>query len=477
MTNRPRSRSRTLLIRLFAGLAVLVALLAAVYWVAVAPTFRSFPAAAFPAPANQAEAYRQDLAYLRQLPDIDPSFSAEARIAFGTAIDDLSARAEQLDRGAFEMGVAAAVALAGNGHTNAIGAARGVGVNSVPLRLGWFAEGLFVIKASPDHAGLVGARVLAIEGREPAQLRQALARFIGGRPEFGIPMMLNLMESPEALHAAGLAGSSTELRLQALSPHGEQIETTVPAVDVAVSSYGPDYYPQRDLSPQPLPEDKAEWVHVLDGKPLPFYLDNPDRGFQHSFPKPDILHLQLREVRSRAGAEISPYLETVLAEVAERKVRHAVIDLRLSGGGDYTQIIGFSAKLPEALPADGKLIILSGNRTFSAAISLLARLKAFAGERAVILGEGPGDYETFWAEGGRATLPNSGLRIRYSTVRHDWEKGCSLAEIGTCYFMNYLFGVAAGKLSPPNPTTLSFADYLAGHDPLVTQAMSVIGRK
>ena len=471
---RPRRRW---LAGLLWSVAVVIAVLAPAYWFVVAPTFRAFPAAAFPAPANQAEAYSQDLSYLRQLPDIDPSFSQEEHAAFDNAIDDLTARADQLSRAGFEMGIAAAVALAGNGHTNAIGAARGVGVNSVPLRFGWFAEGLFVVKASPVHAGLVGARVVAIEGRDPSELRKELGGFIGGRAEFGIPMTLNLLASPEALHTVGLAGSANALTLDAVSTQGDRIEATVPATDEPIATYGPDYYPQRELSPQPLPKAEGEWVHVLDGKPFPFYLDNPDRGFQHHFPEPDVLHLQLREVRSRDGADLGAYLETVLAEVAERKARHAVVDLRLSGGGDYTQIIGFSAKLPEALAADGKLIILSGNRTFSAAISLLARLKAFAGDRAIILGEGPGDHESFWAEGGRAVLPNSGRIIRYSTVHHDWENGCRLSQLGTCYFLNYLFGVAAGKLSPPNPTTLSFADYVDGHDPLLASALSIIGEK
>jgi hypothetical protein len=94
----------------------------------------------------------------------------------------------------------------------------------------------------------------------------------------------------------------------------------------------------------------------------------------------------------------------------------------------------------------------------------------------VIVGEPIGDYPQFWAEAAaRIVLPNSGLRIGYATGYHDWEHGCSLADVLVCYLPNYKIGVAGGDLSPTVPAPWSFADYLAGKDTAIESVMRLVG--
>ena len=52
------------------------------------------------------------------LTSIDRSFSEEAEKEFQTQIDELGNKAAELSDAEFALGVAAAVALADNGHTN-----------------------------------------------------------------------------------------------------------------------------------------------------------------------------------------------------------------------------------------------------------------------------------------------------------------------------------------------------------------------
>jgi hypothetical protein len=120
---------------------------------------------------------------------------------------------------------------------------------------------------------------------------------------------------------------------------------------------------------------------------------------------------------------------------------------------------------------------LTSANTFSAAISTAARLKYFAGTRATIVGEPMGDRLQFWGEGGVTVLPNSKIAVRYATGYHDWEHGCSLSQITSCFFLNYIYAVPAGDLRPAVPTTPSFVDYAAGKDAVMIKVMELIAKE
>ena len=123
----------------------------------------------------------------------------------------------------------------------------------------------------------------------------------------------------------------------------------------------------------------------------------------------DILYLQLNRFRDADGAPMADYLANVLAEAGKRKIRHAVVDLRFSPGGNYLLATDFSRLLPEVV-ANGRIFILTSGNTFSAAISIASRLKYYAGERAVLVGEEMGDAGQMWGEGGTTVMPNSRSR-------------------------------------------------------------------
>lgn len=164
----------------------------------------------------------------------------------------------------------------------------------------------------------------------------------------------------------------------------------------------------------------------------------------------------------------------MLDDAAKKSIRNAVVDLRFNRGGDYVLTADFSRRLPELLPPGGRLFILTSANTFSAAISTAARLKYFAGSRALLIGEAMGDRSQFWGEGGTTLLPNTKLTLRYTTAYHDWENGCSLSQIMTCFLLNYAYAVPAGSLQPTLTVAPTFADYAAGKDPVMSEVMRLI---
>ncbi len=421
--------------------------------------------ARFPPAQHVAQAQQQDLDYLLQFADLDRSFSPAARQAFRRLVLALKNRAATLDQGAFEMEVARAAAMADNGHTNSRGVAFGRNLPRIPLRLAWFDDGLFVLRANVAHADCVGARVAAIEGVAPEQLLRTLADYVGGVAPLRRLLSVNFLVAPAALHAIGIARSREDLRYDLQLADGRYQPRTFRASEPPLSADpDDDLWPVRELSPVEALRASGS-RHVLDGiAALPLYLQRPDDPYWSRLIRPGLLYVHLRRLRNRGSQRLDTFLSKVLEEIEHSSARFVVVDLRASPGGDATLTAEFTARLPRLLPEDGRIYVLIGPDTFSAGLITAARLKYFGGSRSVIIGEEMGDRPQFWAEGGRLTLPNSQIPLRYATHYHDWQRGCSIAQILSCHWRMYVDGVAAGDLRPDVSAPQRFPAYARGQD-------------
>ena len=450
------------------GMFGLVAVVAGLFWAFnLYPTGRAFEPTILPSPSDRSEAIRQDLTALRKLPDIDRAFTPAARVAFEREIDELSQRAGTLDPARFELGVARAVALADNAHTNARGITYGVGFNVLPLRLAWFSDGLYVVAAQGALKEIVGARVTELDGHDPESLATRFAQYVGGPPQYRRRFALNLMVTPEAMMAAGVGRSPTSIELRLVLRDGRSMRRLFPVGSSPMwRSLGPGMAPENALNPargEAVPEG---WAHVLDAVTAPLAMQNAERWYWKTWPDAETLYVQIdRVISANDGLGLDGFLAGALAEAEAKKPRYAIVDLRMAPGGNYLLTSDFANRLPQLIRSDGKIFILVSPVTFSAALVTAARLKHFAGERGIMIGESMGDRPIFWAEGGVGVLPNSKLAIRYSTAWHDWKSGCALTDFSRCYWLNILKGVAAGNLDPAVETPSTFQDYAAGHDP------------
>ncbi|HTN98914.1 MAG TPA: hypothetical protein VL101_18195 [Nordella sp.] len=436
--------------------------------------WRPAPEASYPPPASPAEANLQDLDYLGKVAERDRSFTPEARAGFRRRLAELMPQAATFDRARLAVEVARLTALADNGHTNAVIYFGKGSFRSLPIRLGTFADGLFVVKAREDSVEFLGAELLAVDGRPIDQLLGQLRNFIGGADTLFANHAPRLLTSPELLHAAGLGDNPTQSRLRLRLPDGTEIERTLSASTSEPLSRK-NYWPVRDLSPVPIvnnPGGNVVWPHVLHRRRVPIYLSRPDQAYWHETSEESrLLYLQINRIKNSWPEPLETYLDSVLGEIRVKGIKTVAVDLRFNRGGDYLLTADFTRRLAETVPADGRIFILTGTNTYSAGIVTLARLRYFAGERGLQIGGPVGDRGQFWGEGGRVVLPNSRISIRYATGYHDWEKGCGLTDITRCFLFNYVFGVAPGSLAPQVETRLTFADYLAGRDPAMEEVL------
>jgi hypothetical protein len=219
------------------ALALVVALIGSMVYL-MHFAFATPPPARFAVPGDQAEANRQDLAHARDaLHGMDRSFSPQEWALFDRRMDELTQRAAQLDPPALEMQIAKAVAMAGNGHTNLLGAMRGLTLNSLALRFYWFDDGLRLVAADPAYAELLGAKVLQIGGRAPEELVREVSTYVGGSPSLARELAIYPMESPQALHAMGLMDGPDAADLVLQLSDGQVIERRIPAAPWSFADY------------------------------------------------------------------------------------------------------------------------------------------------------------------------------------------------------------------------------------------------
>jgi hypothetical protein len=400
----------------------------------------SVPLPSRPAPYDRAEANLQDLQDLRLLPGIDRSFSPDAKAAFLKGVDALSGQADALSPAGMEMAVSRLVALAGNGHTTVSLSQRAASFGRIPVRFGWFADGLYVVGALPAFADLLGAQVLAIDGHRVEAALSAVRPFISGTDERARCQSTPILESP--------------VLLQTIWPDTDGIDLTISLAD------GGD----RTLAAMPPARDTLGWKTVLSNAPaIPLSLRAPDRVALSAPLEKDGIYVRINANGDDAQGPLTAQLDAILAGAPPSGWRWAVLDLRFNDGGDELKTMAFARALPKAVRGDGDIYILTGNATFSAAIITAARVKYFAGRRAHIVGERAGDRSSFWTDGGAPlVLRNSGIAIYHAYFRQDWANGCH--SIRLCHPYNLIYGVAAGDLSPEIAIGWRFSDYAAGSD-------------
>jgi hypothetical protein len=424
------------------------------------------PRAGFPRPADVAEANRQDLDYLARFPEVDRSFSDEARVEFARRVSQLRARAAELSRGELLMGVARALAAADNPHTNVERSYWRAYLNSAPVRFEWFEEGLHIVRARADFADLLGARVVAIDGIAPELLVRDASRYFGGPPEHGRVSSLLVLESPQALHVVHPEAPADRLLLALDDGGGAVKRVELPAVEPRDAP--PVVRPGRLLSPQADFGEKAgEWKGLLQGN-VPESLVGPDHSLHVAELGRGVLYLHLWSIHNDSRGKLGDQMLAALGK--DGPWRRVILDLRFDTGGDYPELYDAIRKLPSYLAADGKVLVLTDNTTFSASIITAALVKHFVGSRALIVGERPRDRLVFWAEGNEAQLPNSKIEFPISTGMHDWAHGCR--DLRRCFWPNIWYGsIGVGNVEPDIRVGWRFADYRRGVDTVLARAL------
>ena len=177
---------------------------------------------------------------------------------------------------------------------------------------------------------------------------------------------------------------------------------------------------ERDVVIEPVePEDDIAWH---GGAPLtlpvgePLWLQDRDSVIWWEFlPDSGTLYVQYNEMEGG----INDIVDEILTRAKQDDVERVVVDLRKNGGGDNGTYRTFLHGLEDpAIDRPGRLILLIGRLTFSAAANFATELDQTTG--AWFAGEDMGGSPNLYGDTRRTDLPTSGQVVYIAKVY--WQK-------------------------------------------------------
>ena len=412
---------------------------------------------------------RTDLLYLRDTwSSVDKSQNAAQRIRFNELVDDSLKRADVMTPADFALDICRAVAVSKNLHTSVDPTPL---IHQLPIRAWWFSDGLYIIRTHPKYKFVLGAKIEQIGSMRPETAVSQVAPYISAINSVMKARSSWFLTSPEVLHRIGATPSSDHATFRLRLRDGTEKKLKFEIQE----SEDPDEPLFEPISPERSGRP-GRWDRVLDSvKNVPLTYQSPaNLSWNWLGDQKRVLYVRSTSIwgkKDRYGL-LTDLLDLITDEVVPHRPRYVIVDLRFNSGGDFFNTVLFSEALPKLIPSDGKIFVLVGPNTISAALVTAAMLKGYGRDRTILAGDVLSDNAQFWSEStGPIHLPKSKLLVTTATRHLDWENGCS--NLNVCSWGNVAFGHSGVSLNPEIQINPSFADYLSGRDSLLETILAL----
>ena len=342
------------------------------------------------------------------------------------------------DRVLFEMQRLAA--YIGDGHTYVLplGAERVHG-SVLPIRFYLFSDGLFVIDAQPGYEKWIGSKLVSIGNVSAPVILERMKPAISADNPFGYkwigPPFLNLRGVIESLTDEATDSIRVTFRDRSGTIHKEKFVTVPP--------------PRMQGVPKLM-------ASKLSKMTVPLWLTDVGKNFWMKPITPGTLYVQFNQVMDEPGYTLKQAGSALDSVLSTNSTTQLVLDVRHNNGGNsylYPPIIDALTKWESANPG-GKLYVLTGRNTFSAAQNFIAQLDKRT--RAIFVGEPSSSKPNFVGEENDIQLPWSG----------------AIASISNRYHEN-IPGDKRGWIEPDVRIELSSTQYFANRDPVLERVLKL----
>jgi hypothetical protein len=301
------------------------------------------------------------------------------------------------------MEMSALAALIGDGHT---WTRFGEGINpaSLPLRLYQYDDGICVISTVAGFEEHLGKKVVSIQGVPIEELLGRTERYTSRDNEWGL---LN--------NRLGWLVNEAFLVHEKLVTPGKPVILQFSLADEGVEEVDFDFLSWSETV-------KAfENMSTAGAENLPLYRQRGDESFWMEYlPTDKTLFVKFNVVGDiDGGLRLGQFARTISDFVKDNKVNKLVIDVRHNGGGNgslTTSFIRQIAKMDE-INQRGKLFVITGRVTFSAALMFTARMER--GTNALFVGEPGAGKPNSYGEYNPFRLTHTGL---YGSVSSRWHE-------------------------------------------------------
>jgi hypothetical protein len=211
---------------------------------------------------------------------------------------------------------------------------------------------------------------------------------------------------PQLLNGLGLQSQSDRIVLTVRGADGKTRTT-----EVYVAPRDPDF---SRIAGHPT------WVTVFQNSPDPLPLYLKDRRSPYWFEtlrdQPKTLYFQFNLVVNSQTETLQQFLDRLFKFIDENQIDKLIIDMRWNNGGNTLLLQPLINGLirHDKLNQTGKLFVIIGRYTFSAAINAAASINA--NTNAIFVGEPTPTGPNFVGESNIITLPYSKLRVSISDL-------------------------------------------------------------
>lgn len=291
--------------------------------------------------------------------------------------------------------IALNVILAGIGDTHT-----GSNIGSefqYPLKLHWFAEGIYITGTTKEYQELLYARIITLNGRKMEEVANTLRPLLDGANESWFKtQIIYYLTIPGVLKYFGLS-KSDEIELGVELKNGQ-----VKQVKLKPMSY-------------------KEYVAIdQSDKAVPLSQSRPDENYWYEYLENEkIIYLNYSSCRQMRDKPFEIFNKEFWNFVKSHEADKLVLDIRKNRGGISTILGPFIKELKNSsFNQQGKLYVVIGKDTFSSAVLNTISLKKDT--EAYFVGEATGGEPNHYGEVKQFKLPNSGISIRYSTKYFHW---------------------------------------------------------
>lgn len=358
--------------------------------------------------------YQQDLDTLAtELPKRHASIEHTTPLAvFEREVENLRIRLPQMEEAQALIGLARISTLPRDGHTALFllpfpGGPPVPGISQLPIQFYAFGNDLRVIAVDRAQRNLLGARLTAIGDLPLEEVRRRIIELVPQDNDMGRAEYLAWYAAlPEVLHAIGAAPDRTRVRL------GFEQDGRARSVELAPMAVSPDANWATQLITLPGPRDA--WIGAADAATTPRWLRDTARPYWFERDANGLVYAQVNLMRDSSGQTFADFAAEVLAQVARDDSAKLVLDLRFNRGGDGDLIwpMIYAIIRHDVVNQPGRLFVLTGRRTFSAAQMFANALEQHT--KAVFVGEPTGSSPNHYGEVGQIKLPGTGLTAIYS---------------------------------------------------------------
>ena len=314
----------------------------------------------------------------------------------------------------------------------------GLRLSHLPVRFELFDDGLFVVEATEDLERLVGAEVVAFDETPADDAVEASRRLAYADNDQGVRWFApDRLALPGVLAHLGLARDVDRVSLTVVGADGVREEVVLEPALADGSWIAPEP-PDGLLSVSRQNPEAKRW-----GRLLP-----------ESVAEAGALYVQIDELQERPAELTSDWMSRMVRRGEEAGADRLILDLRwnFGGSGSWNEAI-VRALAGSSFNEYGRLFVLTGRRTFSAAQQLVEALEL--NSLALFVGEPTGSRPGHFGDPQKIRLVQSGLTLRVSTL----------------YWSGSFAGDFRSAVGPHLPAPVTGEDHFAGRDPVLEAAL------